>query len=360
MLKKLNIVVILLFLLLSVFPTKVFAKDFDATYYASKYPDVKNALGTNKDVLYKHYLEFGKKEGRFKNKEEETNNENKIKTLDVVDTSHQKYTYEEMIEDINALCENFPYLKQSSIGTSVNGKTIPVLILGNEKAEKKILIQASIHSREYMTSQLTMKIVEYICNNYNELEVNKVKYSTLLDKICIHIIPMVNPDGVTYAQTTNSQYKANINGVDLNRNFPTGFGNKQDEFFGGDAPLDQPESKALADYSAKGFYAFINYHSSGNIIYYGAPINTEENAKRAKTLANILNGYNKYKMVYDNTNNLAYGSFGDYVQSTFNRPSATVEIGTKNPVPIKQFNNIYNLNKDSWGGVLYAIDNSQF
>ncbi len=359
--KKVFRILLVLFLSVVFVPVNCFASDFDAVYYAEKYPDVKKALGTDKNILLKHYNEFGQKEGRFKNKEEELNGQkNKQTTVNVVDTSHQKYTYDEMIEDINALCSSFSYLTYSSIGTSVNQKIIPVLILGNPNAEKKILVQASIHSREYMSTQLVMKIVEYICNNYYSLSVNGTSYEDLFNKVCIHIIPMVNPDGVTYAQTTDSQYKANINGVDLNRNFPTGFGNKQDEFYGGASPLDQPESKALADYSAKGFYAFVNYHSSGNIIYYGAPINTIENANRAKSLATILNGYNKYNMVYDNLNNMAYGSFGDYVQATYNRPSATIEIGTSNPVPLKQFNKIFKANKDSWGGVLYAIVNGQF
>lgn len=37
---------------------------FDAEYYASTNPDVVAALGTDEEVLYKHYLEFGKTEGR--------------------------------------------------------------------------------------------------------------------------------------------------------------------------------------------------------------------------------------------------------------------------------------------------------
>ena len=279
------------------------------------------------------------------------------KDLEVVDTSHQKYTYEEMMEDINYLCENSEHLEYDTIGKSVTGKDIPVLILGNKDAETKIMVQASIHSREYMSSQLVMKMMEYITTNYDSLQTNEMKYSDMLDKICIHIVPMVNPDGVYLAQNVDNQTKRNANGVDLNRNFPIGFGNKGDDF--GKTPLDQPESKALADYSAKGFYAFINYHSCGNIIYYGAPINTKENEVRSKALASILSSCNKYKLVYDNQNGKAYGSFGDYVMKMYDRPSATVEIGKSNPVPLKQFNKIYNANKDSWGSVLYAILNGK-
>lgn len=37
---------------------------FDAEYYAQMYPDVAAVLGTNADVLYEHYMNFGKAEGR--------------------------------------------------------------------------------------------------------------------------------------------------------------------------------------------------------------------------------------------------------------------------------------------------------
>jgi hypothetical protein len=40
---------------------------FDATDYANRYPDVKNALGTDKQALWNHYQTYGKKEGRTAN-----------------------------------------------------------------------------------------------------------------------------------------------------------------------------------------------------------------------------------------------------------------------------------------------------
>lgn len=45
--------------------------DFDATYYANRYPDVVATLGTDAQALYDHYLAFGIDEGRFKNAEAE-------------------------------------------------------------------------------------------------------------------------------------------------------------------------------------------------------------------------------------------------------------------------------------------------
>ncbi|MBO4458042.1 MAG: CAP domain-containing protein [Butyrivibrio sp.] len=43
--------------------TSIDAK-FDYKYYADTYPDVKKAYGYNKEALWNHYVQYGKKEGR--------------------------------------------------------------------------------------------------------------------------------------------------------------------------------------------------------------------------------------------------------------------------------------------------------
>ena len=40
---------------------------FDAKFYANKYPDVKNAYGTNADALFQHFSTYGMSEGRMLN-----------------------------------------------------------------------------------------------------------------------------------------------------------------------------------------------------------------------------------------------------------------------------------------------------
>ncbi len=40
---------------------------FDADYYASKYPDIKAAYGTDKEAMFNHFLNYGMKEGRMMN-----------------------------------------------------------------------------------------------------------------------------------------------------------------------------------------------------------------------------------------------------------------------------------------------------
>lgn len=45
----------------------VYAADFDATYYAQRYPEVANTVGCDEKALLKHYTEIGQKEGKYPN-----------------------------------------------------------------------------------------------------------------------------------------------------------------------------------------------------------------------------------------------------------------------------------------------------
>ena len=49
----------------------VYAADFDATYYAQRYPEVANKVGCGEKALYEHYLTIGQKEGKYPNAVEE-------------------------------------------------------------------------------------------------------------------------------------------------------------------------------------------------------------------------------------------------------------------------------------------------
>lgn len=49
----------------------VYAADFDALYYAQRYPDVANSVGCDEKALYEHYITVGQKEGRYPNAQEE-------------------------------------------------------------------------------------------------------------------------------------------------------------------------------------------------------------------------------------------------------------------------------------------------
>ncbi len=102
---------------------------------------------------------------------------------------------------------------------------------------------------------------------------------------------MANPDGYDFTFTEgNRLWRKNLHdndgdgvisgldGVDLNRNFPTSWGYDNEgsspavssETYRGAAPRSEPETRALDDLMKRVRFAFqINYHSAAELILYG-------------------------------------------------------------------------------------------
>jgi g-D-glutamyl-meso-diaminopimelate peptidase len=204
--------------------------------------------------------------------------------------------------NINSLLKRYPFLRRINIGKSIGGKNIPCIIMGN--GSKKVCYNASHHANEWITSVLLMKFIENFCRSYIDDGILSGQSTRELFENCeIHIVPMVNPDGVdlvTGATTPDSEeylsaeklsrgtgipfpsgWKANIRGVDLNLNYPAGWLQAREIKFSegftrpgprdyvGRAPLDQMETMALAELTRKlDPDLVLAYHSQGKEIYW--------------------------------------------------------------------------------------------
>ncbi len=124
-----------------------------------------------------------------------------ISVLDIVETTDPLYTYDMMCEDIDSLCERYPdVLHKNVIGQSVTGRDLYEITLGNPDAAHHVMVQATIHAREYVNTQLVMKLLEYYAHFYDEGSYENAAYSKLFDNTAFHVVTMVNPDGVTISQ----------------------------------------------------------------------------------------------------------------------------------------------------------------
>lgn len=121
--------------------------------------------------------------------------------LNVVEKDNALYTYEMMVYDLESLCSMYSdRLSCRILGESLDGRNIYEVVLGNPDAENHVMMQASIHAREYMNTQLVMRLIEYYALYYDTGTYHGISYRDLFEKTALHIVPMANPDGVTISQ----------------------------------------------------------------------------------------------------------------------------------------------------------------
>ncbi|HZG59634.1 MAG TPA: M14 family metallocarboxypeptidase [Anoxybacillus sp.] len=285
----------------------------------------------------------------------------------------QTYTYEQMQKDIKRLETFYPQLVQSQIiGHSVEGRNIYAVKLG--KGQKEIFMNASHHAREHITTNLLMEMLDLYAFAYsNRMKIENYDVEKILNQTTIWFVPMVNPDGVTLVQkghkavknsklvlkinkgsTDFSAWKANIRGVDLNRQYDANWkniccdpGKPAPQNYKGPRPFSEPETQAMRDFTlAHNFQIAVSYHSSGEIIYWHFH-QSGERQKRDHRLALMLAKKTGYSLVKPRKNPSG-GGYTDWFISRFKKPAFTPEVSKyvgKRPVPIKNFPSIWEKNK---------------
>ncbi|MFC4411625.1 M14 family zinc carboxypeptidase [Chungangia koreensis] len=280
--------------------------------------------------------------------------------------THKEMSYH--LKVISMLYPEFTELVQ--IDTSTEGRAIYALRLGNGK--KEILMDASMHAREHMTTNVLLEMIDQYSYHYvRSSKFGSYNVKRLLDQTKIWFIPMMNPDGVTLVQggpnavksgssvrkinnsTNFARWKANIRGVDLNRNFEGGWRYEDTtngpayKNYKGPFVFSERESKAFRNFvSEHTFKSYISYHSSGQIIYWSHNQGASA-AKRDRALATKISGVTGYKVMAP-LNDKGSGTSTDWFIQTYKMPGITVEIAPfvgEKPVPISYWDRVWAQNK---------------
>lgn len=173
------------------------------------------------------------------------------------------------------LCEG---LNPVYIGTSALGYPIPMF---RKPGTPKVLIVGGVHAREATTVLLTLKL-----------------FRESRGELGIDCIPLLNPDGVVLSEgglenltltakkrarlleingsSDFSNWKANINAVDLNVNCDADWGKGRQNVtypapanYIGSAPFSEPETRAVREVLKNPYDCVLCYHARGEEIYYG-------------------------------------------------------------------------------------------
>jgi len=166
----------------------------------------------------------------------------------------------------------------------------------------------------------------------------------------VHYVPIVNPDGYVFAWTNNRMWRKNrkLNsdrtyGVDLNRNWKSGFGGSGSsgvpgsETYRGTAAYSEPESKCVADYLAanmNNLKAAIDFHSYSQLMLrpWGKSSQNSPDETKLRQLGqkmtDAIQAVNnvRYENIKSSQLYVASGIVGDDFYETFKLDGYTIEL----------------------------------
>jgi len=271
-------------------------------------------------------------------------------------------TYAEVLQELDDMHSLYPNLITAkaaiSTFTTENGNTLQWVKISDNpnsnEAEPEILYNALHHAREPASMQQLIFYMWYLLENY----ATNSEVKNIVDNTALYFIPVVNPDGYLYNESTNpnggglwrKNRKDNGNGtfgVDNNRNYnyhidgnPAngswgGNGSSSttsSEIYRGTSPFSEIENQAMKWFIEQhDFKIALNNHTFGELIYfpfgYADVATPDENFYYA--LTNEYNSQNGYNSIRGNpfsgdSDDYMYGTVG-----THNKIIAmTPEIGT--------------------------------
>jgi len=199
------------------------------------------------------------------------------------------YTFDETMAELDTMRALYPQLisQKMQIGSSIEGRPIVCMRISNnpdtEQAKPQVLFTALHHAMENMGKQQLIYFMWYLLENYNTDP--EIKY--MVDHLEIYFVPVVNPDGDVFNQTSNPNgggtWRKNRRpngiwtGVDINRNYSYAFAYDNigssnlgaHPWYRGDSAFSEPESQAMRSLIvSKHFSLELNWHSYSDYLIY--------------------------------------------------------------------------------------------
>lgn len=201
-------------------------------------------------------------------------------------TSSFSYSSYHTLEEIYSWIDSFvtehsDVVSKIHIGNSFENRSILVLKFSTGGSRRPaIWIDTGIHSREWITHATGIWTAKKIVSEYGKDHI----LTDILKVMDIFIELVTNPDGFAFTHSMNRLWRKNKSsrpgvlciGVDLNRNWKSGFGgngsnsNPCSETYHGPSPQSEPEVAAIVDFITGhgNFKALISMHSYSQMLMY--------------------------------------------------------------------------------------------
>lgn len=172
--------------------------------------------------------------------------------------------------------------RRITLGASLQGRdifglriTAPTGAVGGSKP--KLFVHGLQHAREWITGMTVMYLADYLVRQYGI----DPRATAVLNRYEVIIVPCLNPDGYVFTWTNNRLWRKNrsnnsngTRGVDLNRNWGTGWGgegasnNPSSDTYRGPTAFSEPETRAARDFmlNTPGVLVHWDVHSYSQLI----------------------------------------------------------------------------------------------
>ena len=292
--------------------------------------------------------------------------------MSIVNTS-VPVTAESCDRMLRELAAAYPFCRTELVATTAFQRSIHALVMG--EGERQVIFTAAHHGNEWITALVLLRFAEELAEAIQKGgKLYGVEAKNIFRASTIHIIPMVDPDGVDLvvgairpgeiqydlAQRLSQNYpkipfpegwKANLLGVDLNLQYPAGWLQAREIKFSqgftmpgprdyvGRAPLNQLETQGLVAYTeAVDPTLVLAYHSQGKEIYWQFRDYEVPGARELGEEFARLSGYRLADTPFESS----FAGYKDWFIQQYRRPGFTIEVGEgENPLPLSQFEQIY-------------------
>lgn len=280
----------------------------------------------------------------------------------------QPLTSELQTARLRRLRAEYPFVYSKTLTKTAHGRAVEALQIG--QGDTKLLLTAGHHANEYITSMMLWELIERYCRalccggTFGGVPAGELYHNAM-----IYAVPMVNPDGidlVTGAIAPDSAeyraaweiaarypdipfpsgWKANLDGTDLNLNYPAGWDDARrikaelgvsapaPRDYPGPRPLSEPETMALAGYTCCVHPDLVlAWHTQGRVIYHRFGALRLPRGEQLAAAFSAVSGYALEDVPPESAN----GGYKDWFIQRFRRPGFTIEAGLgENPLPLSQ------------------------
>ncbi len=271
---------------------------------------------------------------------------------------------------LRGLQARYPFMRLDTIATTAYGRRVERVRLGT--GPRRVYYNAAHHANEWITATALCWCLEQYARAaaFGE-NIQGEDAAKLLRNTTLELVPLVNPDGVdlvngavTETELTSAQqiaedfpsipfpegWKANLRGVDLNLNYPAkwdqareikfsqGYNAPAPRDYVGEAPLSEPESRAMFDTTEEFDPALvIAWHTQGKEIYWKFLDMEPPGAQALGMEMASASGYQLENVPYAS----GFAGYKDWFIQDFGRPGYTIEAGIgENPLPLSQLPDI--------------------